>query len=441
VDSRDTLPENSAAELARKVRQHLLPLLFLLYVVAYLDRINVGFAALEMNRELGLSSEQYGLLSGVFFCGYFLFEVPSNLILHRTGARRWIARILLSWGLVAMLTGFVQNAPQLYAARFLLGLAEAGFFPGILYYLSYWFRQRQQAQTIGLFLTALPTASILGGPISGWILDHVHAFGLSSWRWLLILEALPAIAGGLLTYRLLPDRPADASFLSAEEKVEIHDALAAEAAAKPEGGELTVFRSLTHPRILHFAGIHFLFLMGLYLTGFWMPQSIKAVAIGYSNTNIGLLVMIPSAVSLLMMLIMSRSSDRSGERYLHAAISLLVAAAGLYFVDATPSLFVRLTLWCAVASGLVSYLGPFWACPGELLCGRSSASAFAFINSFGSLGSFFSLSIVGSIATRTGSLEGGFRAVAVALVLAAVLMLAQKLYRPRIAALDEAAIV
>jgi MFS transporter, ACS family, tartrate transporter len=435
VESRDTLPGKSATDLAQKVRRHLLPLLFLLYVVAYLDRINVGFAALNMNRELGLSSEQYGLLSGIFFCGYFLFEIPSNLILHRVGARTWIARILLTWGLVAVLTGFVQNAPQLYVARFLLGVAEAGFFPGILYYLTYWFRQQQQAQTIGLFLTALPTASILGGPVSGWILDHVHSFGLSSWRWLVILEALPAIACGLLTYRFLPDRPADASFLSAEEKLQIHDVLAAEAAAKPRAGQFTILKSLTHPRILHLAGIHFLFLMGLYVTGFWMPQSIKAVAIGYSNTTIGILVMVPSAVSLLVMVMVSRSSDRRNERQLHAAISLLIAAAGLYFVDATLSLTVRVALWCAVASGLVSYLGPFWAFPGEFLCGRSAASALAFINSFGSLGSFFSLSIIGSIAKRTGSLEGGFQAVAIALVLAAALILVQKLYRPQIAAL------
>jgi ACS family tartrate transporter-like MFS transporter len=429
------LPEQSAAELARKVRRHLLPLLFLLYVVAYLDRINVGFAALSMNRELGLSSEQYGLLSGVFFCGYFLFEIPSNLILHRAGARTWIARILLTWGLVAMLTGFVRNAPQLYGARFLLGAAEAGFFPGILYYLSYWFRQRQQAQAIGLFLTALPTASILGGPVSGWILDHMHGFGLSSWRWLLILEALPAIVCGILTYRLLPDRPADASFLSAEEKVQIRDALVAEAAAKPKQGELSLLQSMTNVRTLHLTGIHFLFLMGLYLTGFWMPQSIKAVAAGFSNTAIGFLVAVPSAVSLLAMIIVSRSSDRSGERYFHAAISLLIAAAGLYFVTAAPSLGTRVVLWCAVASGLASYLGPFWACPGEFLCGRSAACALAFINSFGSLGSFFSLSIIGAIAKRTGSLEGGFQLVAIALVLAAVLMIAQKLYQPPVAAL------
>jgi ACS family tartrate transporter-like MFS transporter len=439
VDSRDTLPGTQTSDLARKdlarkVRRHLLPLLFVLYVVAYLDRINVGFAALDMNRELGLSSEQYGLLSGIFFCGYFLFEIPSNLILHRVGARTWIARILLTWGVVAVLTGFAQSASQLYVARFLLGVAEAGYFPGILYYLSYWFRQREQAQAIGLFLTALPTASILGGPISGWILDHVHGFGLSSWRWLLILEALPAIACGLLTYRFLPDRPGEASFLSAEEKVRLHEVLAAEAAVKPRGGEFTLLQSLTHPRILHFTAIHFLFLMGLYVTGFWMPQSIQAVAIGYSNTAIGVLVMVPSAVSLIAMVLVSRSSDRRNERYFHAAISLLVAAVGLYFVGTTPSLTVRVALWCAAASGLASYLGPFWACPGEFLSGRSAACALAFINSFGSLGSFFSLSIIGSIAKRTGNLEGGFQAVAVALVLAAALMLAQKLYQAPIAA-------
>jgi ACS family tartrate transporter-like MFS transporter len=415
------------------VRRHLLPLLFVLYVVAYLDRINVGFAALDMNRELGLSSEQYGLLSGIFFLGYFLFEIPSNLILHRTGARIWIARILLTWGLIALLTGFVRNAWELYAARFLLGVAEAGFFPGMLYYLSHWFPQRQQAQAIGLFLTALPAASILGAPLSGWILDHVHGLQLSGWRWLLILEALPALACGLLTYRLLPDRPADAAFLSVEEKGRLHATLAAESAAKPGAGQLGVLASLTHPRILQLTSIHFLFLMGLYLTGFWMPQSIKAVAAGYSNTAVGVLVTIPSAVSLGAMVLVSGSSDRRRERYLHAALSLLIAAAALYFVSATSSLTGRVALWCAVASGLVSYLGPFWACPGEFLAGRSAASAFAFINSFGSLGSFFSLSIIGTIAKRTGSLEGGFRAVAVALVLAAALVLAQKLYRRELA--------
>lgn len=423
------LPGNPDSDLARKVRRHLLPLLFVLYIVAYLDRINIGFAALTMNRELGISSEQYGLLSGIFFWGYFLFEIPSNLILHRTGARKWIARILVTWGLVAAATGFVQDVTQLYVARFVLGVAEAGFYPGIVYYLSCWFRQREQAQAVGLFLTSLPAASILGGPLSGWILDHVHGLGLSSWRWLLILEALPAIACGFLTYRLLPDRPADAAFLTAAEKVRLSGTLAAEAALKQDGGRLTVLKSLAHPRILHLTAIHFLFLMGLYLTGFWMPQSIKAVARGYSNTTIGLLVLVPNVVALAAMVLVSRSSDRRNERHWHTAGSLLLAAAGLYFVGATQSLAGCVALWCAVAAGLASYLGPFWACPGEFISGRPAASALAFINSFGSLGSYFSLSMIGAIAARTGSLEGGFHVVAAALLLAAVLVLAQKLHR------------
>src|ERR1700726_3267449 len=201
-----------------KLRRRLIPLLFLLYVVAYLDRINIGFASLTMNATLAITNAQFGLLVGIFFWGYFIFEVPSNILLHKIGARIWIARILVTWGIVAILTGAVRTVPQLYVARFLLGVAEAGFFPGIVLYLTYWFRQREQAHVMSLFVTALPVASILGAPLSGFILDHAHWAGLSSWRWLLILEALPAIVCGVLTCFLLPSRPADARFLAKEEK-------------------------------------------------------------------------------------------------------------------------------------------------------------------------------------------------------------------------------
>jgi MFS transporter, ACS family, tartrate transporter len=429
VPTRLAVPkEADDAGTARKVRRHLLPLLFVLYLVAYLDRVNVGFASLTMNRELALTSEQYGLLSGVFFWGYFLFEIPSNLILHRIGARTWIARILITWGLVALFTAFVQNVTQLYVARFILGVAEAGFYPGVIYYLSYWFRQREQAQAIGLFLTALPTASILGGPASGWILDHVHAHGLSSWRWLLILEALPAIACGLLTYRMLPDRPADAKFLTAVEKVGLIETLTAEAEAKPGAQSLTALKALTHPRVLHLAATHFLFLMGLYITGFWMPQSIKSVATDLSNTAVGILIIVPNLAGLISMVLVSRSSDRCGERHFHAAIPLLCAAAALFFVGAKPSVAACVALWCVAAAGLDSYLGPFWAFPGAFLTGRSAACGFAFINSVGSLGAYFGLSAIGSMATKTGSFSGGFRVISAALVGAAALIMALKLY-------------
>ena len=201
-----------------KIRARLLPFLFVLYVVAFLDRINIGFAALTMNKDLAISSQQFGLLVGIFFFGYFLFEVPSNLILHRVGARVWIARILISWGAVAMATGFVRNVPQLYGARFLLGIAEAGFFPGIVLYLTYWFPPREQARAIALFMAAQPITSILGAPLSGFILDQSIGLGLASWRWLLILEAVPAFLLGLLTYLYLPSRPAEATFPHPAEK-------------------------------------------------------------------------------------------------------------------------------------------------------------------------------------------------------------------------------
>src|SRR5499427_1427062 len=202
----------------RKLRKRILPYIFLLYIVAFLDRINISFAALTMNKALAITSQQFGLLSGIFFWGYFLFEIPSNLLLHRIGARIWIARILVSWGIVAMLTGLVTTPAHLYILRFLLGVAEAGYFPGILLYLTYWFRQRQLAHAFAVFLAAVPVASIVGAPASGLILDHIHWFGFSSWRWLLILEGTPAIVGGVLTCLLLPSRPTEATFLTSDEK-------------------------------------------------------------------------------------------------------------------------------------------------------------------------------------------------------------------------------
>src|SRR5215813_10509142 len=213
------------AETIRKLRIRLLPFLFVLFVLAFIDRINLGFAALTMNRELAITSQQFGFAAGIFFWGYFLFEIPSNIILHKIGVRVWIARILITWGAVATLTGFVQSVHQLYVARFALGLAESGYFPGILLYLGYWFRQREKAQAIALILIGIPLASVLGGPISGFILDHAHWFGLSSWRWLLILEGLPAAMFAFLVPVLLPNKPAEARFLTTDEKAWIAEQL------------------------------------------------------------------------------------------------------------------------------------------------------------------------------------------------------------------------
>ena len=231
------------AKTIRKVQTRIIPFIFLLYIVGFLDRINIGFAALTMNKELVITSQQFGLVFGIFFVGYFLFEIPSNLLLHKIGARIWIARILITWGIVATLTGFVHTVYQLYIMRFLLGLAEAGYFPGIVLYLTYWFRQREQAQAIALFLTCLPVASILGSPVSTLILDHVHWLGLSSWRWLLILEGAPAIILGFLTYFLLPSRPQEAKFLTADEKAWIRTELEREEQQKLQQRQYSVLQA------------------------------------------------------------------------------------------------------------------------------------------------------------------------------------------------------
>jgi sugar phosphate permease len=246
------------ARTIQKIRLRILPFILILYVVAFLDRVNIGFAALTMNKELAISSQQYGLLSGIFFIGYFLFEVPSNLLLHKIGARIWIARILITWGAVAAFTGFVHSVHQLYAARFLLGLAEAGYAPGIFLYLTYWFPQREFARAIALFLTGIPVASVLGAPVSGLILDHVHWLAISSWRWLLILEGLPAIVCGVLTYFLLPTRPAEAKFLAQDEKNWITAELAREKQEKTNELSTSALHALSHRRVWHLS-LHLLY--------------------------------------------------------------------------------------------------------------------------------------------------------------------------------------
>src|SRR5215475_1276425 len=284
----ELMADSIETQTIRKLRIRILPFLLLLYFVSYLDRLNIGFAALTMNQELGITSQQFGLLVGIFFIGYAVFEIPSNLILHRVGARVWIARILIVWGTVAALTGFVQTVHQLYVARFLLGLAEAGYYPGVLLYLTYWFRQRQQAQAIALFMMAIPITNALGGPISGLILDHVHWLGLASWRWLLILEGSPAVVGGLLTYFLLPNRPAEAKFLSEEEKDWISAELLREERQKLAKHPVSAMQVFTNGRVWHLICIGFAFFVSSSTITFWIPQLVKSLLAGHSNTAIGL---------------------------------------------------------------------------------------------------------------------------------------------------------
>jgi ACS family tartrate transporter-like MFS transporter len=417
----------------RKLRVKILPFLFFLYVVAYLDRTNIGFAALTMNRDLNITSRQYGLLVGIFFFGYFIFEIPSNLLLHKIGARIWIARILISWGIVAMLTGIVRTVVHLYIARFLLGVAEAGFFPGIILYLTYWFPQREQARAIALFVAALPVTSILGAPISGIVLDHVHWLGISSWRWLLILEGLPAILGGVLTYFLLPNRPEEADFLTPEEKKSISAALAAENEHKRKKHDISATQALTDGRVWHLAAIGFTMTVGLYSISFWMPQLVKSLSSRYSNTVVGLLVTIPNIAGLVSMVLVSRSSDRRLERRYHAAIPAIVGGIALLLLGTTSSPPLSIILLSLVTLGIYSFYGPFFSLPSEFLTGFSAASGIALINSIGNLGGFVGPYAIGAIVARTGSLSRGLAVIGISLFASATLLLFLNIERKRLA--------
>jgi MFS transporter, ACS family, tartrate transporter len=412
-----------AARTIQKVRMRIIPFVFLLYIISFLDRINIGFAALTMNKELAITSKQFGLVAGIFFFGYFLFEIPSNLLLHKLGARIWIARILITWGILAMLTGLVNSVQQLYAVRFLLGLAEAGYFPGIALYLTYWFRQRDQAQAIALFLAGIPVTSILGAPVSGFILDHVHWLSMSSWRWLLILEGIPAVVGGVLTYFLLPSRPAEARFLSKEEKGWIEAELASEERQKLASHKISAVQALMNRRIWHLGLIGFTLNTAMYGMNYWMPQLVRLLSSGISNSLIGLLLMTPHLVGLPVMVLVSWSSDRKRERRFHAAIPAICAGIALASLSATHSILATILLLSMAALGIYSVYGPFYSLPGDFLTGFAAASGIALVSSLANLGGFAGPYAIGWIKDQTGSLYGGLAVGGVSLFASATLML------------------
>jgi ACS family tartrate transporter-like MFS transporter len=405
----DMVANPMEAALVRKLKIRLLPFLLVLFVLAFIDRINLGFAALTMNQELAITTQQFGFAAGIFFWGYFLFEIPSNLILHKIGARVWIARILITWGAIATLTGFVHSVHQLYVARFALGIAESGYFPGIVLYLGYWFRQREKAQAIALILIGIPLASILGGPISGFILDHARWLGLSSWRWLLILEGVPAATLAFLVPFLLPSKPGEAKFLTADEKAWIAEKLEREdrlkLAAKKQS--ISVARTLLNPRVWHVACIGFCHGFASYTFSFWLPQVMKSLFGGRSNTLVGIAVMIPSLLALVAMVVASRHSDRTLERRYHLAILSVLAGIAFLLLGVPRSPLFSVVLFSAVAVGNYSFLPIFFSLPGEFLTGSSAAAGIALVTSVTNLGGFAGPFTVGLIRQRTGSFYPG----------------------------------
>lgn len=381
-----------------KVKMRILPYLFLLYIIAYLDRVNIGYAALDMNKALGISSAAFGLLTSIFFVGYFIFEVPSNIMLHRVGARKWIARILVSWGIVSLATMFVQSINHIYIIRFLLGLAEAGFFPGLIYYMTYWFPEKERARTIALFMIAIPAANIIGSPLSTWIMANVHWLNIPGWRWLFLVEAVPAIICGFITYFYLTDRPEQAKWLSLEEKNWLIAELQKEEhanQAKAQAKHLTIFQTFLIPRVWRLALIYLTYVIGGIAITLWMPQIVKGFASLWSNTMIGQIVAIPYIIAAIVMFVWSRHSDRTGERRVHTALPPLVAALGLVITIMSADIVVKFIGITIALVGTYASYAPFWALPSIFLSEESAAVGIATINAFAQLGGFSGSLIVG----------------------------------------------
>ncbi len=416
----------------RRVNRRLMPFLFLLYVVAFLDRVNVGYAGLDMTRELGFTNAQFGFGSGVFFIGYVLLEIPGTILVELWSARKWIARIMVTWGIVAAITGFIHTAPQFYWARFALGIAEAGFFPGVIVYLTHWYRNEDRAKAVAMFMSAIPVSQVIGAPFSA-LLIRIHWLGLPGWRWLLILEGVPAVIFGIMTLFYLTDRPRQAHWLPQPEREWLVAQLEAEKRVKTSGPHVSVWRSLSSMSMILLTIGYFCGSVLQYGLGLWLPKILEKLS-GLPSWEVTLVSAIPYLVSWPAMLLIGRHSDRTGERRWHTATPMFVATLGLVLSLATgSSVALGIVAFSIAAIGMNGRLPAFWALPTAFLGGTSAAACIGAINCIGNLGGFVGPYIVGYLSSAAGY-TGGVLALGGATLVGGLAILAVRMERPSSAA-------
>lgn len=413
-------PEEDAAY--RKVTLRLMPFLLVAYIFAYIDRINVGFAKLHMLNDLSFSNAIYGLGAGLFFIGYFCFEVPSNVLMHRIGARRTISRIMVLWGLISAGMAFVETPTQFYVMRFFLGVAEAGFYPGILLYLTYWYPSARRAKAIALFMLAIPFSGVFGGPLSGWLLDAMDGVqSMKGWQWMFIVEAIPSVLCGVIAFFFLDDKVKTAKWLTPREKLIIeHNLQAEESQIQGHSGLGQVFRDV---RVIRLAAICFCMLLGQYALTFWLPSLIKQAGVE-SALEIGMMTAIPFGAAAIAMVLLSKSSDKRRERRFHLSFALLIGAAGLVcsalFSSNLPLAMLSLTV---ASAGILAATPVFWTIPSAMLKGVSSAAGLALICAFGSLAGFVSPYMIGWVKDAAQSTDAALFVLAAMLTLGALITL------------------
>jgi ACS family tartrate transporter-like MFS transporter len=403
--------------LYRKIARRLVPFLMALYLIAFLDRVNISFAKLTMNRDLKIDEGLFGLAAGMFFLGYFLFEVPSNMALLRVGARRWIMILMIAWGILSVATAFVPGPALYILLRFLLGSAEAGFYPGIILYLTFWLPPSVRSSVMAWFVTAIPLSNLLGAPVSNAILLYAHCAGLKGWQWLFLLEGTPAILLGVLVYFLLADRPEEVGWLSAEEKQTLEHDLK-EAAAPHSSAPHSLLQALTvEPKVYLWSLAYFCLMIGLYGLGFWIPTVLKSH--GVSPESLGWATALPYLAAIAGMILWSRNSDRHRERRFHLAVAYLTAAAGFVLAAFAPSALLAITGFTLAAIGVLSAMPVFWSASTVQLAGPMVAAHIAVINSIGNLGGFVGPVAMGWQHQATHSFVAGLASIALCLTLGA----------------------